>query len=90
MIADNSRVSSPLTVSLLFPLVRCVNAKHFVNSWSTREFRIVRLLVNGLKQKHLTAKLKISPETVRSQSQTIFYKLRSSKLLQGSLPALQK
>lgn len=50
MIADNARVSSPLTVSLLFPLVRCVNAKHFVNSWSTREFRIVRLLVNGLKQ----------------------------------------
>jgi DNA-binding NarL/FixJ family response regulator len=46
-----------------------------VDNLSTREFLVGRLLVSGLSQKGVAAKLDRSPETVRSQVKGIFDKL---------------
>lgn len=46
-----------------------------VDELSTREFLVARLLVSGLTQKQVAAKLERSPETIRSQVKAIFDKL---------------
>ena len=47
-----------------------------VDSLSTREFIVARLLAGGLSQKQVAAKLERSPDTIRSQSRVIFDKFR--------------
>ncbi len=49
--------------------------REVVDSLSPREFMIARLLASGLTQKQVAAKLERSPDTVRSQTRTIFSKL---------------
>ena len=49
-----------------------------VDSLSSREFMVARLLSGGLSQKQVAAKLERSPETIRSQSRVIFDKCAST------------
>ncbi len=46
-----------------------------IDSLSTREMTVARLLVGGLTQKQVAARLERSPETIRSHVKTIFDKL---------------
>ena len=46
-----------------------------VDDLSTRELLVARLLVSGLTQKQVAARLERSPETIRSQVKVIFEKL---------------
>lgn len=49
--------------------------RHRVDSLSTREFMVARLLASGLSQKQVASKLERSPDTVRSQARVVFDKL---------------
>lgn len=50
-------------------------AREEVDELGEREFLVAKLLVSGLTQKQVAAKLERSPETIRSQVKTIFDKL---------------
>ena len=58
-----------------------------VDSLSTREYLVAKLLASGLTQKEVAAKLERSPETIRSQAKVIFNQLGigSATLLPGHL-----
>lgn len=65
-------VRRSLERGLLFLKAR---AREKVDDLSAREFLVARLLVSGLTQKQVAAKLERSPETVRTQVRGIFDKL---------------
>ena len=80
LLGDDARLAGQRVVvqrslehGLLFLKAR---ERHEVDSLSTREFMIARLLASGLTQKQVAARLERSPETVRSQTKVIFEKLR--------------
>ena len=76
---DNQVVGASVVVrrslerGLLFLRAR---EREAVDDLTVREFLVARLLVSGLTQKQVAAKLERSPETVRSQVKGIFDKLR--------------
>ncbi len=65
-------VRRSLERGLLFLKAR---AREKVDDLSAREFLVARLLVSGLTQKQVAAKLERSPETIRTQVRGIFDKL---------------
>lgn len=73
VVGQNVVVQRSLEHGLLFLKAR---ERLPVDSLSTREFIVARLLADGLSQKQVAAKLERSPDTIRSQSRVIFDKLR--------------
>lgn len=62
-----------------------------VDSLSTREFMVARLLATGLTHKEIAARLQRSPETIRSQVRVTFEKLRiNSVVMLAPLLALRE
>jgi len=49
--------------------------RHPVDSLSPREFMVAEMLASGLTQKQIAARVKRSPETIRSQVKAIFAKM---------------
>lgn len=71
-VGDRVVVRRSLDRGLLFLRAR---QREDVDTLSQREFLVASLLVSGLTQKQVAARLDRSPETIRSQSKAIFEKL---------------
>lgn len=87
LMGEETLLISKLEGELLFLKIR---PKVLADKLNIREFTIAKMLAEGLTAKDIANKLHRSPETVRTQSKTIYKKLGVNKATQISTLLLQR